>query len=442
MNQLGIAENVGLATATLIAAIVLFGWLVPAVGSMLPDGWSLMKANTATGVLLCVASFALAKPRPNTFLHIASMGCAGIVLILGGATLFEYWSGHTLGLDTLMAADSGAGQMPGRMSMQSATFFVFLGLSLMINRTRQGLRGYMLDALCAGLVMYSLVLIAGYIFGATKLVDQSSPILTSPQTLVCIGALTFVATCRRAPYGFYSVLVGVGIGSNIARTVLPFSLILPYLTRGTEELLIKLWSFAPQNVAALTASSMSALLFLLVVLMARKINALERELRDMSLSDELTGIHNRRGFYMLGEQVMRNALRDARSVTVLFLDVDGLKEVNDTLGHDVGSQLLLDVATLLRANFRSSEVIGRLGGDEFAVIAPMGHDELMPALRRLDNATEAANATGNKPYQISFSKGSATTKPKADESVTNLVDLADAAMYEDKKHRHAIHSAP
>ncbi len=80
----------------------------------------------------------------------------------------------------------------------------------------------------------------------------------------------------------------------------------------------------------------------------------------MSLDDELTGLHNRRGFYLLGEQALQNARRSGEALTVFFFDADGLKKINDTLGHDAGSELLRDIATLLRTTFRASDIVGRL----------------------------------------------------------------------------------
>ena len=439
LNQLRTAESICLAVATLIAATVLFAWLMPAVGSALLDGWSLMKANTALAVLLCTASLTL-KQRKRPGLVLAGRACASVVVLLATTALFEHWSGRSTGLDTLLAADSGS-PAPGRMALQTASCFILLGLPLIVERTRHDLLGRFLDLLNLALVMLILVLIAGYIFGAANLVGQSSAIRMSPQTLICIVLLTFVQTSRLASYGLLSVLVGMGIGSQAARIMLPSSLALSYLIIGAGKGLLASGILTLPYAAAVTASGMAVLLLMLVVLLARKINALEAELREMSLSDELTGFHNRRGFYLLGEQALRDARRDARPLTVLFFDADGLKEVNDNLGHDVGSELLRDIATLLRETFRGSDVLGRVGGDEFAVITPGHRAESTSALRRLDDAVEAANRAGNKPYRISFSAGGVTTEPQSDQSLADLLDRADAAMYEKKRQKRLAREA-
>lgn len=88
-------------------------------------------------------------------------------------------------------------------------------------------------------------------------------------------------------------------------------------------------------------------------------------------------LHNRRSFYLLGERTLQERQRDGRPVTVVYFDLDGLKRVNDRLGHEVGSQLVVDFANLLRANFRGSDLGARVGGDEFAVVTRNTQAELV-----------------------------------------------------------------
>jgi diguanylate cyclase (GGDEF)-like protein len=155
----------------------------------------------------------------------------------------------------------------------------------------------------------------------------------------------------------------------------------------------------------------------------------------MSLLDELTKIHNRRAFYLLGEHALLDVRRSKKSLTVLFFDLNGLKTVNDSLGHEVGSRLLLEAATLLRSSFRASDVVARVGGDEFAVITNGRTEDLVSALQRLDDATAAANKLTAIPYRISYSMGQATADPESNESFAALVDRADALMYDRKRQR-------
>jgi diguanylate cyclase (GGDEF)-like protein len=440
LHRVASASCICLAVAAVIAATVLGGWLVPARGAGGPTGGGGMKANTALSLLLCAAGLALTKPTRRSRVRLAGRVCGGIAMVVAGAALVEHWGGFISGLGTLLAADPGSA-MPGRMSIQTASFLVLLGSSMLIGRTRQGALGHTLDIIIAAFTMLAMTLVAGYVFRAGGLIGQTSTIRTSPHTLVCLALLAFVQASRRAPYGYFSVLVGVGIGSRFARLALPVSqvLVLAFIAVGANMLAAGYLTLP--YAAGLTAASLAMVLCLFINLVARRTNDLERELREMSYGDDLTGPHNRRSFYLLGEQAMRIARRDGAPLTVFFFDADGLKQVNDTLGHDVGSELLRDIATLLATTFRSSDVVGRLGGDEFAVVAHGPEAESASALRRLEEATRAANAAGDKPYLLSFSTGGATTEPPGEEAFADLVDRADAAMYLHKQQRRAARGA-
>ena len=305
LAHLATVDSVYLVVATLISATILSGWMVSPVGFALPDGWSLMNANTALAVLLCTASLILTKLKRSARLLLAGRACACVAMVLAGASLFEHWSGRSSGVSTLLAADSGA-EMPGRLSIQAASFLVLLGLSMMIERTRQGPLGHALDALIAALVLFAVVLVSGYVFGAAALIGQTSATRTSLQTLVCLALLTLAQTGRRVPYGRFSVLAGVGIGSTFARIALPTSLVLVFLFIGAGERLLTAGYLTLPNAVAMSSA---ALLLVLVVMLALKGNDLERALRDLSVTDELTGLHSRRSVYLLGEQALREARR-------------------------------------------------------------------------------------------------------------------------------------
>ena len=436
LNKLYNIEPFCLAATGLIAAIILCGWLVPAVGDALPDGWSLMKANTALAAILCAASLALTRKKRGSILIVVDRICAGGAVLLASVALFEHWSGLRTGLSTLLAADNTS-PVAGLMSVQTASSFLLLGLSLIAEPSRQALRGYVLDFIVSALMLLLFIIIIGYIYRAAHLVGQSSVLRTSPQTLTSLTLLTFVQLSRRAPHGLFSVFVGVGLGSHFARLMAPFSTV---VTLGVIYVGLELFAVGAISLpyaAAVSASGIVVIMIFTIMLLARKINTLESNLRESSISDELTRLYNLRGFQLLGEQLMIDARRNGKSVSVLFFDADGLKEVNDKLGHEVGSKLLQDIASLLRELFRSSDILGRIGGDEFAVAAQGTKTELMSALRRFDEAVEAANHSGGKPYRISCSVGVVSAGPQDGQSLTDLLARADEEMYKDKKRRRA-----
>jgi len=155
-------------------------------------------------------------------------------------------------------------------------------------------------------------------------------------------------------------------------------------------------------------------------------------LENLSLVDELTDLKNRRGFLELAEQALKVAKRERHSLVLFFMDLNGLKSINDNLGHLVGDQALRDAAMLIRQTFRGSDIVGRLGGDEFVALAHVSGD-LDALTGRIREHIAAFNATSNRPYQVEFSLGTAVASGGGDETIESLIGRADAAMYEDKR---------
>lgn len=162
---------------------------------------------------------------------------------------------------------------------------------------------------------------------------------------------------------------------------------------------------------------------------------LEQMWRMLSLVDELTGLYNRRGFMTLAEQELKTAQRLKRGIFLLFCDLDGLKEINDTLGHQVGDMALKDVSQVLKKTFREPDIIARIGGDEFIVLAIEGDEKATPqALKdRLIKNLQEVNKKGNKPYKLSLSIGIVRWDSEKKESIENLISRADREMYLNKK---------
>ncbi|WP_156685992.1 GGDEF domain-containing protein [Mycobacterium sp. Marseille-P9652] len=157
------------------------------------------------------------------------------------------------------------------------------------------------------------------------------------------------------------------------------------------------------------------------------------EIRQLSVTDELTGLNNRRGFYLHAGQALRAARRQGGDLVLAYLDVDGLKHVNDEHGHDVGDLLLADVAAVLRGTLRDSDILARIGGDEFCVLV-IGNDPVS-LKRRLVEAFRCVNAAGDRPYRLSASIGIVQAHSTDSTTVDELLARADAQMYQEKKAR-------
>ncbi len=128
-------------------------------------------------------------------------------------------------------------------------------------------------------------------------------------------------------------------------------------------------------------------------------------IHQLSLVDEMTGLHNRRGFFVLADQARKAAVRSRSQVFLLFVDADGLKKVNDTLGHEAGDEMLRKLGRVLKTTFRQSDIVARLGGDEFCVFGLHEEGDPAAAKARLDANIDAFNARNTGPYRLAASAG-------------------------------------
>jgi len=160
----------------------------------------------------------------------------------------------------------------------------------------------------------------------------------------------------------------------------------------------------------------------------------EEELRAMSLRDELTGLLNRRGFLTLAEQQLRLVQRMKTRLILLFIDLDRMKWINDTLGHPEGDLALKNAGIILKKTFRESDLIARVGGDEFVVVTLNSFDESMETiLARLERNLSAFNAANQAPYPLSLSIGAVSSEEEEPCTIEALLTKADRRMYENKK---------
>jgi len=164
----------------------------------------------------------------------------------------------------------------------------------------------------------------------------------------------------------------------------------------------------------------------------------EAALQSLSLVDELTGLYNRRGFLAVTEQHLAGIRRSDRVPVILYADLDGLKGINDSLGHHEGDRALVRAAEIFKETFRTSDIVARLGGDEFVALAAISPDEHADSLKhRLQEKFSACNAQRNRPYDLSISVGLAHFDDAESLSVEDLMARADRAMYEDKRRKRA-----
>jgi diguanylate cyclase (GGDEF)-like protein len=158
------------------------------------------------------------------------------------------------------------------------------------------------------------------------------------------------------------------------------------------------------------------------------------EIHTLSITDQLTGLNNRRGFLSLAEQQLKLSNRNKNGMLLFFADLDLLKQINDTLGHEEGDKALIEAAKILRETFRASDIIARLGGDEFAVLAidtDKSNSEIFSD--RLQQLVDNWNKKENRNYRLSISIGCAYYDPENPCSIDELIGHADKLMYEQKQ---------
>ena len=161
----------------------------------------------------------------------------------------------------------------------------------------------------------------------------------------------------------------------------------------------------------------------------------EEALLALSLIDELTGLYNRRRFFVLTEQYLKLSVRTKKKLLLLFIDMDNLKWINDHHGHNQGDQALKDLANILKKTFRESDIVARIGGDEFVVLSEPTDENGEIVLTRLYENIKDHNAKRSRCYTLSISVGTTQFDPKYPISIDELLSKADALMYAQKRKR-------
>jgi diguanylate cyclase (GGDEF)-like protein len=170
---------------------------------------------------------------------------------------------------------------------------------------------------------------------------------------------------------------------------------------------------------------------------------MQMDLKSLSLTDELTGLRNRRGFLTLAEQHAKLSYRTKRGFAILLADLDGLKMINDRYGHSAGDQALIATGQAMIETFRQSDVIARFGGDEFAILAidvesPRGHDMMARLMARLDKI----NLAKKFPFKIEVSIGTAYSSPEHPADLDQLFAAADKELYRQKSSKRTGEGSP
>lgn len=421
-----VTRTVCAALILVVSVPVLIGWLIPAVGSHLPVGWNNMKANTSLWILMSVGALVLTEPGRSKRLHTTGVLLATVLTLMTAVSALQFMDINLFPVDTLLAPDP-TGIIPGRPSLQACVGFFLIGVGICALGWRMA---KLADTMAMLLLLFLLSFVGSTFFTRDGTPGWSLSNQLAHQSFFCACMLAFLFALRRTePGGIFQIFRERGVGGRTARLAGPAALIFPFALSALRELMIRL-NLLTINYAIAIAPAITALLALLFVLLVSRLNRdLETALHDLSLRDELTGLYNRRGFNLLAEQAFHEAQRSKSGFSVIFLDMDDLKIINDTAGHDDGSRMLQQMAKELRHAFRITDIVGRVGGDEFVVAAKASQGEILHGLQRLH---DAASAHTRQTFRLSFSYGVASMQHSTD-TLAELIQQADARMYETKR---------
>jgi diguanylate cyclase (GGDEF)-like protein len=431
-----------------VSSLVLCGWTldVEVLKRIFPRLVAMNPVTALAFILLSLSLWFSSSENPGGKARVAAQLCAGIVALVGLLKLTEVIFGRAVDIDQLFFTskliDDLTGQ-PNRMAPNTAFNLLMFGCALLfLNIKIRG--GFYLAQFCIITSMLaSLLPIIGYAYGTRMLYGVGHFIPMALHTALTFLALGIGSLFARPGRGLTVTILDKGVSGVMVRRLLPAVVALPIvmgwlrlegqrLNLYENELGVALMAVAHILILATLVWWNSFLLFRID---ARRKQA-ETQLQELTLTDDLTGVRNRRGFFFLTEHEFKLARnkRTGIQLWLIYADLDGLKKINDTLGHDVGSQAIVQTAEVLKGTFRESDIIARLGGDEFVVLA-MGNaaDSGAVMQARLQDNLRGYNVREKLPYRLSLSIGIVRVDAEQAASIEEVLKQADQAMYEDKR---------
>ncbi len=430
LHRLFFVRQVCLALVVQLAVLALCTRPFPAIGSALPTSLTEMHASFALAALFSALSLFLSDADRLTRWERLTRAFGILSALAAFSSFFE----HASPVLFVMRSDG--------VHLFTGFALILISVVLLLIRSVEGPAARVADIAVSCLHLLVLILVAEFAFGSLHLPDSSLDGIPTPVTLACLVLLTIVVLSRRAEVGIFRIFLGSGIGGRIARWLTPFLLLLPFMREAGRARILTTHVIPSLYALGIFASVASVVAFALLILLVRNINQMEMKIHDLTLRDELTGLYNVRGFNLLAGQSLRLAQRAEVPFSVLFIDMDNLKRINDELGHNAGSATLAETAKLLTATFRDADVIARLGGDEFVVAGQFNHEAVAASALRLQDLAAARFSDAYGKFPLSLSIGYATSADNRFDSLRELVARADQAMYDKKRRKKAGTSEP
>lgn len=409
-----------------LAMTVLVGWQIHsrALMSIVP-GLITMKANTAVAFLACSIALPLTLGKHRSLAALPA-ACVGL---LGAATLFEYTKGD-LGIDEFIFKDPYSALFAGRMAPISAANFIVV--SLAVTFLIRGRRGA--SQLCFAVLGFSsLFAVLGYAYGVPLLygsVRYTSMALHTGASflLIALGGLA-----ASSDGGLLALVWIEGPSTPLVRRLLPASVLVPSLT-GLVILRNPISAIDPRLAAALIVI-LNIVLFSVMVLRSsltvHRLQIEKQKAENLSTVDPLTQTLNRRAFELAIDQEFLRWQRFKTPFSVVMIDIDHFKSINDQHGHLMGDAVLQKLTETWRKQVRSVDVLARYGGEEFVLISlgtnSNGAFSIAEKLREMSLRT----STTEFGFTVSVSCGIATVGDHGTKR-QDLLQAADSALYKAK----------
>lgn len=470
----------------LVGGSVLVGWTldIPMLKRVAPDLASMVPNTALSFLCLGIVLFQQARTAPEPSRTLVVPALLALVAGISGLTLLQYGSRLDFGIDQFLFLDDTRptpAQLPGRMAPVTALCLMLSSLALGLGRHAR------LSTFFAVVVLFlGTLATTGYLFDVSSLYQVTGYTSVALHTAVSLVVLSLGTLASRPRQGMMPIILSDTAGGEMARRLLwMMPLVLVFLDWLVLQGELASFYDSRFGLAISTLSTMAAS-WGVILFIARQLHfadrqrqhaleqlaalndSLERKVIErtkeltvaneklaaeilerkqaeervnrLSLTDDLSGLLNRRGFHLLAEQALKTARRVKTELTLVYIDLDGLKRINDELGHQAGDTMIVEAAHLLKVSFRESDLIARLGGDEFAVLAIGGSaPEVM--LLRLQKSLELFNKESALTFPLSFSFGSVRCAPDDEKSLLELLAEADARMYLHKQAQRQARSA-
>jgi diguanylate cyclase (GGDEF)-like protein len=382
-----------------------------------PDGnsASMVRASLAflLAMLLCGASLFLSEPERT---GVAVDYARRIVNLFAFCALMTFWvfAGK---------ASSGSPQIVFP-SARLALGLCVMTIAVILVEQKNWLINRLVDVLVCSLCLLNLLVVSDAVYAKFALSGSATGSPGATALLICLVAITIAVTLRQAEHGVFSIFLGVGIGSNLARVFAPILFLLPFIWE-TANIWVNRAATPSHLGAASLASVAVAVAVGILLFFTWRISRMEDEIRDLVLRDDATRLYNFRGFHMLAEHALRLAQRSGVPFSVLYVDIENLAEIHAQLGPNATAAALAEAGEILRATFRESDIKGRIGADQFAVAGQFDRAGISVAALRLEAATAARGAKSARKITLQFSMGHVTTMGHTPQQ--NLRDLLERA---------------